>query len=94
MARSKDERRYLTWVYQKRQIDLHETYRHRWVAGELSPKGVGRCRTMAFCDCGNPKCGLCASPRKSKAYKGTKYAKLTLQEKKQLDIFDDQMNSV
>ena len=40
----------------------------------------GYFKKQAVMDCGNPKCGLCGNPRKSKAFKGRDNS--TLQEKK------------
>jgi hypothetical protein len=40
----------------------------------------GYFKKQAAMDCGNPKCGLCGNPRKSKAFKGRDNS--TLQEKK------------
>ncbi len=42
----------------------------------------GYFKKQAVMDCGNPKCGLCGNPRKSKAFKGRDNS--TLQEKKSL----------
>lgn len=91
MARSRDERRYLTWVYQRRQIGIHDW---SFVTTELTPRGRGRLRTLAYCDCGNPRCGLCGNPRRSKTSRGRGYPVLTLQEKKQLENFKDQIDSI
>jgi hypothetical protein len=87
MQRTKQERRHHTGCYQRRQIKLYKHYNH---VTELTPQTIGHLRLHSAFDCGKPRCQLCCSPR----YKNwvSNRERLTLQEKRNLDLFDEQLD--
>jgi hypothetical protein len=75
--RNRALRRYNTYIKALRQQKLYQIQRFD---NHVLPLGYFKKHNAM--DCGNPKCGICGNPRKSRMYQGTKVKKLTLQELK------------
>ena len=87
--RTRQERRSFTDRYQKRQIALRKAYQYD---DDLEPneRTLGRYRKTSAFDCGKAGCNLCCSPRRSNW--GSGRARLTLQENRNQDSFDYQLD--
>ena len=75
----KANRRKKTFNYAKRQEKI------ALINEQFTKRPLGYYKKKSSMDCGNPKCGVCGNPRKSKSTKGS--CNLTLQEKKNLISF-------